>query len=281
VILGASISNEAGGHCLPTASVLTAIAGQNIGVVSAAELSVRVELPEGGGQLAGFLLLAAFLVSFGFIRMSTRLMRSPRVPWWPGSVQTGGIHVHHLVFGIVLLMLAGFVEFALQPDSPWLEILAAAFGVGMGLTLDEFALWLHLEDVYWAEEGRKSVDAVVLATLLGGALMLGFTPLEGGDTGSVLGIATILVVDVGLAVIAALKGKYTLALIGILMPPVSLVAAIRLAKPGSPWARRRYHEGGEKLSRAMARGERSRMRYRRWQDRIGGAPSPVEPQERL
>jgi len=151
----------------------------------------------------------------------------------------------------------------------------------MGLTLDEFALWLHLEDVYWAEEGRKSVDAVVLATLLGGALMLGFTPLEGGDTGSVLGIATILVVDVGLAVIAALKGKYTLALIGILMPPVSLVAAIRLAKPGSPWARRRYHEGGEKLSRAMARGERSRMRYRRWQDRIGGAPSPVEPQERL
>jgi hypothetical protein len=259
---------------------LTAIAGQNIGVVSAAELSVRVELPEGGGQLAGFLLLAAFLVSFGFIRMSTRLMRSPRVPWWPGSVKTGGIHVHHLVFGIVLLMLAGFVEFALQPHSPWLEILAAAFGVGMGLTLDEFALWLHLEDVYWAEEGRKSVDAVVLATLMGGALVLGFTPLEGGDAGSVLGIATILVLDVGVAVIAALKGKYTAAVIGILVPLVSLVAAIRLAKPGSPWARRRYHEGGEKLGRATARYERIRMRYRRWQERIGGAPSPVEPQER-
>jgi hypothetical protein len=258
---------------------LTAIAGQNIGVMLAAEVSVRVELPEGGGQLAGFLLLAAFLLSFGFIRMSTRLMRSPRVPWWPGSVKTGGIHVHHLVFGIVLLMLAGFAEFALQPDSPWPEILAAAFGVGMGLTLDEFALWLYLEDVYWAEEGRKSVDAVVVATLLGGALVLGFTPLEGGDTGSLLGIATLLVVDVGLSVIAALKGKYTPAMIGILMPPVSLVAAIRLAKPGSPWARRRYHEGGDKLRRATARAERSRARYRRWQNRIGGSPSPAEPQE--
>jgi hypothetical protein len=82
-------------------------------------------------------------------------------------------------------------------------------------------------------------------------------------------------------VIAALKGKYTPAMIGILIPPVSLVASIRLAKPGSPWARRRYHEGGEKLSRATARAERSRARYRRWQNRIGGAPSQAEPQERV
>jgi hypothetical protein len=246
-------------------------------VVSAAEVSVRIELPQGGGQLAGFLLLAAFLLSFGFIRMSTRLMRSPKVPWWPGSVETGGIHVHHLVFGIVLLMLAGFCEFALRPDSPWFEILAVAFGVGMGLTLDEFALWLHLEDVYWAEEGRSSVDAVILATLMGGALVLGFTPLEGRDTGSVLGIAAILALDLGFSTIAALKGRYTAAVIGILVPLVSLVAAIRLARPGSPWARRRYHEEGGKLSRATARHERSRRRYRRWQDRIGGAPTPVDP----
>jgi hypothetical protein len=185
--------------------------------------------------------------------------------------------VHHLVFGIVLLMLAGFLAFALQPDSPWLEILAVAFGVGMGLTLDEFALWLHLDDVYWAEEGRKSVDAVVLAALMGGALVLGFTPLEGGDTGSVLGIATALAVDLGLAAIAALKGRYTAAVIGVLVPVVSIIAAIRLAKPGSPWARRRYREGSEKLSTATARYERSRRRYRRWQDRIGGAPSAADP----
>ena len=65
----------------------------------------------------------------------------------------GGLHIHHLVFGIVLMMVAGFLGFAIQPDSPWLEILAGLFGIGVGLTLDEFALWLYLEDVYWSEEG--------------------------------------------------------------------------------------------------------------------------------
>jgi hypothetical protein len=249
-------------------------------VVSAAEVTVQVELPGESGRLAGFVLLAAFLLSFGFIRMSTRLMRSPKVPWWPGSVTTGGIHIHHLVFGIVLLMLAGFLGFALQPGDPWLEVLAAAFGVGMGLTLDEFALWLHLDDVYWAEEGRSSVDAVIIAALLGGALLLGFTPVESGDTGSVLGIAVLVGLDLGCSVIAALKGKYTSAVVGVLIPLVAVVAAIRLAKPGSPWAQRRYAEGSGKLARATARDERSRKRYRRWQDRIGGAPSPVEPSER-
>jgi hypothetical protein len=74
-------------------------------------------------------------------------MRNPKVPWWPGSVKTGrGLHVHHLVFGIVLLLCTGFA-LALQPPSPWLEILAAGFGIGAGLTLDEYAAWLRLEDV--------------------------------------------------------------------------------------------------------------------------------------
>ena len=55
-----------------------------------------------------FLVLAGLVVSFAFIRFSTRLMRSPRVPWWPGSVVSdGGVHVHHLVFGIVLMIAAG------------------------------------------------------------------------------------------------------------------------------------------------------------------------------
>ena len=71
-----------------------------------------------GANRAGFVLFAAFLLSFGFIRMSTRLMRSPKVPWWPGSVSTGGVHVHHLVFGIVLILAAGFASIAFQPESP-------------------------------------------------------------------------------------------------------------------------------------------------------------------
>jgi hypothetical protein len=136
--------------------------------------ALQIEL-EGDGFLdaastrAGLVVLTAFLLSFLFIRTSARLMRRPRVAWWPGSIKTeGGLHVHHLVFGIVLLLAAGFA-LALRPASPWLEVAAAGFGIGAGLTLDEYALWLHLEDVYWAEEGRRSVDAVVVAALVGGA----------------------------------------------------------------------------------------------------------------
>jgi hypothetical protein len=232
-------------------------------------------LGSSGGR-AGFLLLAGMLVSFGFIRMSTRLMRSPKVSWWPGSVKTGGVHIHHLVFGIVLLMLAGFLDFAFQPDSPWLEILAAAFGIGAGLTLDEFALWLHLEDVYWEEEGRRSVDAVIVATIIAGAIVLGLAPTgNDSDTGSVVGIIIAIAEVLLFAAIAAIKGKYWSALLAMFVPPVGWVAAFRLAKPGSPWARRRYPQGGHKLETATARAERSAKRYRRWQELIGGRPTPA------
>ena len=64
---------------------------------------------------------------------------------------------------LYIFVLAGFIGFAVQPGSPWIEILAALFGIGVGLTLDEFALWLYLEDVYWSEEGRRSIDAVIVA----------------------------------------------------------------------------------------------------------------------
>ena len=61
------------------------------------------------------------------------------------------------------MMLAGALGFAASGESPYFEIAALAFGVGVGLTIDEFALWVHLEDVYWAEEGRRSIDATVIA----------------------------------------------------------------------------------------------------------------------
>ena len=91
-------------------------------------------------------------------------MRSPKVPWWPGSVVSdSGVHLHHLVFGIVTMMIAGAGGFAAFGNSPWTEICAFAFGIGAGLTIDEFALWVYLDDVYWAEEGRSSIDATVIA----------------------------------------------------------------------------------------------------------------------
>jgi hypothetical protein len=224
----------------------------------------------GESTRAGLTLLAALFLSFLFIRTSARLMRSPNVTWWPGSIKTeGGLHVHHLVFGIVLMLTCGFV-LALQPGSPWLEVTAAGFGVGAGLTLDEFALWLHLEDVYWAEEGRRSVDAVVIAVLLGGLVLMGFLPFSTGS-GAVAIVASMAVVLV-LSAIAVLKGKLFLAVVGILVPVLSLVAAIRLARPDSPWGRRRYPPGSRKLARATKRYERHVQRYRRFQDRIAGAP---------
>jgi hypothetical protein len=187
-----------------------------------------------------FLVLVGFLLSFAFIRMSTRLMRSPKVPWWPGSVVSeSGVHVHHLVFGIVLMIATGFVGFAVRPGSPWFEILAGGFGIGVGLTVDEFALWLYLEDVYWTEEGRSSVDVAIIC-----------------------------------AVVVA-KGKTRLALIGLFIPLLLQVSAVRLARPNSWWARRRYPADSRKLRRATVRAARWDARRMRWLDRIGGAPHLV------
>jgi hypothetical protein len=225
-------------------------------------------------QRVGFVLLAAFLGSFLFIRTSARLMRSPKVPWWPGSVTTGsGLHLHHLVWGIVLMMLAGFLGFITEHSSPVTEILAAGFGVGMGLTLDEFALWIHLRDVYWAEEGRESLDAVVVATLIGGLLVVGLAPFDlANNASSLSALAISVTVDVLLAAVAILKGKRLLGLVGIFVPLASLAGCLRLAAPESPWARRLYRADGRKLARSRTRYARIRGRHRRIADAIAGAP---------
>jgi hypothetical protein len=225
-------------------------------------------------QRAGFVLLGSFLLSFLFIRTSARLMRSPKVPWWPGSVTTeGGLHLHHLVWGIVLILLSGFVKFATDPVSPWNEFLAALFGIGAGFTLDEFALWVYLRDVYWAEEGRSSFDAVVVAALIGGLVVLGLSPFDLPDNGSsISAVALTVVIAVGLSSLAILKGKPLLGLIGLFVPPISLVAAMRLAAPNSRWARRRYDPAGRKMARAQARWRRIGTRRRWLANTIAGAP---------
>jgi len=227
-------------------------------------------------QRAGLILLGAMLLSFGFIRFSTRMIRA-EVSWWPGNVSPGGLHIHHLVFGIVLLMFSGFLGFVLTPGSPWFEILAGLFGIGVGLTLDEFALWLHLEDVYWAEEGRSSVDAVIFAAIIGGGVIVGFVPLDAGSGGSTVAIVVTVVLELAICAVVALKGKFSAAVIGMFIPPVGWVAAIRLGRPRSWWARRRYPAGSEKLAKAEARKERHDRRIRRFQDLIGGKPSEPSP----
>ncbi len=242
-------------------------------------INLRFDLPshflDGPGQRAGFVLMAAFLGSFLFIRTSARLMRSPRVPWWPGSVETsGGLHLHHLVWGIVLMLLSGFLGFAVNAGSPSHEIFAAMFGIGAGLTLDEFALWVYLQDVYWSHEGRTSFDAVVFATAIGSLILLGAAPLDiPNHSGSLDTLILTVILDVGLAGLTIYKGKPMAGVIGVFVPFVSLVGAIRLARPGSPWAKRRYAPGSKKLERATARW--ARIESRRWRlgDLIAGAPS--------
>ncbi len=241
-------------------------------VAAQVTFDVGGDLAGSGSALAGFVLLGSFLLSFVLIRISTRLMRSPRVPWWPGSIQTGGLHIHHLVFGIILLLLCGFLAIAVPLTSPWLEIVAAGFGIGAGLTLDEYALWLHLDDVYWTEDGRKSIDAVIVATVLAGLILLGADPLSGGGTSSTAGIAIVAAIVIALSLAAVLKGRLLLGLGGLIVPLLSLSAVIRLARPDSPWARWFYPAEGLRMRRATARFDRIDARHRRWEDRIGGAP---------
>jgi len=229
------------------------------------------------GTGAGFLVLAVFLISFLAIRTSARLTRS--VSWWPGGVQSGGVHIHHLVWGICLLMFAGFLAFAAPLEAPWWHIEAILFGIGVGFTLDEFALWVHLDDVYWSEEGRASLDAVVVATAFAALVVLGTNPFGLDDPASITGTALAVAVILGLAVLCFLKGRVLLGVIGLFVPVVALAGAVRLAHPSSPWARRRYR--GARLERARARFDPAR-RTGRWERRFGdlvaGAPTP-EPDE--
>lgn len=227
------------------------------------------------GQRSGFVLLGAFLLAFLFIRTSARMIRSPKFTWWPGSVETkGGMHLHHLVWGICLMLASGFLNFALAPTSPGSEVLAALFGVGAGLTLDEFALWTHLEDVYWSQEGRSSIDAVVVATLLGGMVVVGLAPFDlSNQEGSVSSLVVAILIDIALSAFAIFKGKPLLGLVGVFVPFFSLAGAVRLASPTSPWARRRYKAGSRKLERSQERFARVRKRRTWLSDAIGGTPS--------
>jgi hypothetical protein len=227
-----------------------------------------------------FLVLAGFILSFAFIRMSTRLMRSPRVPWWPGSVVSeSGVHLHHLVFGIVTMMIAGTLGFSALGNSPWTEICAFFFGVGAGLTIDEFALWVYLDDVYWAEEGRSSIDATVIAAAGMVLLLLGFTPFDFDTSTPTEVIASVLTTLVLFAIVAICFAKQRLmhGWVGFFVFPFAIYGASRLGKPDSPWARKRYAERNPaKQAAAEARfppDRRTESFKNAFRDIIGGKPS--------
>jgi hypothetical protein len=112
-----------------------------------------------------FLSSISFFTTFAATRGITHAIRDRLGPF--RNVSFGGRHIHHLVFGIVGLLGTGYlwlVEIGTggdRPDTPS-KVTAMSYGAAAAITLDEFALWLNLEDVYWARQGRESVDAVVL-----------------------------------------------------------------------------------------------------------------------
>ena len=229
------------------------------------------------------LLLLGFVVTFLFIRFSVRMIRA-QVSWWPGNITPGGTHIHHAVFGVVFMAIAGAGSFSRLGDgSPWREIFAVQFGCGTALVLDEFALVLQLRDVYWTEQGRLSVDAVFLAVAVLGLLLVGVVPFGLANSPSdnsweaALSATVTLLLNGALVVITLAKGKIWTGLLGIFVVGLAVIGTARLARPGSPWARWRYRDGSARALRAQRRDERIRakaVRLRnRVQDAIAGRPS--------
>jgi hypothetical protein len=113
-----------------------------------------------------FIASVAFFVTFLGVRLLVRQIVHNEGPFnW---VMVRGHHIHHLVWGILILLFVGYgwlLDLG-RSHSPvsifYSRLMSISFGVGAALTLDEFAMWLHLEDVYWTSEGRLSIDAVIL-----------------------------------------------------------------------------------------------------------------------
>ena len=247
----------------------------------------------GRGRLPLLCCLVAFILTFFVTRTFVRYIRHRAergVPpkWWePRNIHIGKMHIHHVVFGVLLVMISGVTLVALSVNGHEPEYTAAAisFGIGAALVLDEYALILHLSDVYWEEDGRTSVDAVFAAVAVGGLLVLGLHPLMffinlwHDTTHSVLlraGVVFAMVLTLPLAVLVVLKGKVWTGLIGMFFVPLLVIGAIRLSRPQAPWARWLYISQLNKMARALQRERTLRrpvVRAKLWvQCAIAGTP---------
>ncbi|MET9590115.1 hypothetical protein ABZY45_04000 [Streptomyces sp. NPDC006516] len=231
------------------------------------------------GKLPLLIALSAFVLTFAITRMITRLIRAGKGPF--RNITPGGVHVHHVVPGVVLTVVGGFGAVASGQRGVAASVFAVVFGVGAGLVLDEFALILHLDDVYWTEEGRQSVEVVVLTAslvllVLGGFSPFGVDELSGEQQQNRLTVVLTYVLNFAFVLIALFKGKARMAVIGTLVPFVALVGALRLARPASLWAKRFYRRRHRARARAVLRAYHHDVRWagprRRFQDLIGGAP---------
>lgn len=233
------------------------------------------------GKLPLLLALASFLITFVVTRTITRLIRAGKGPF--RNVTPGGLHIHHVVPGVVLTVIGGFGAVASARQGWVAACCAVVFGMGAGLVLDEFALLFYLDDVYWSERGRKSVEVVVLTAALVGLLLCGFLPFGVDSVSSdeqqdrVAVVSTVLA-NFFFALIALVKGKGRLAVVGVLVPLVAMFGAARLARPGSYWAEKLYGRRPRAQRRAADRAVRHDARWdgprRRLQNLLGGTPDP-------
>ncbi len=121
----------------------------------------------GTGREARFLIALAFLITFATVRFVTYAIRYHWLPFLHDTQTKGGLHIHHMVYGIFLLLGIGYLALSFpEREGKRLIILSLLYGIAAALTLDEFALWLNLQDVYWAKQGRESVDVATGAAAL-------------------------------------------------------------------------------------------------------------------
>ena len=244
------------------------------------------------GRLPLLCCLVAFILTFFVTRTSVRVIRHraetgrPTRWWQPRNVHIGGVHIHHVTFGVVLVMLSGLmlVTLSVNGREPEFTLAATLFGIGAALVLDEYALILHLSDVYWEEDGRTSVDAVFAAVAVAGLLIMGLHPLmfflpiwHGADSVALrAGVHGVMVLALPLAVVVVLKGKVWTGLLGMFVVVLLVIGAIRLSRPHAPWARWRYTSQPDKMRRALQRERRLRrpvVRVKLWvQCAIAGTP---------
>lgn len=232
-------------------------------------------------RLPLFVALASFVLVFLTPRVVTRLIRSGRARGPIRNTVIGELHVHHAVLGVILLVAGGFMGLTELPLL-WRCVAGAIVGAGASLVLDEFGNILHLDDVYWRDEGRKSVQVVALTIVALCAHLIGLNPfgvdnLTPESSGARVVLTALVALSIVCVFICAYKGKYRIALVAVFVPVIAYVCAIRLARPDSPWARRFY--GPEKLARAQRRA----VSFDRWTnpvwfkvgDFIAGGPTDV------
>jgi hypothetical protein len=230
------------------------------------------------GKWPLMLCFTAFVLTFLLTRVITRLIRAGRGPFGD-LVTSSGTHIHHSVPGLILLVVGAFIAVANAGADTWFAIAAVMIGAGVSLVLDEFALILHLEDVYWAEEGRLSVNLVSLTAAYLGLALTGLSPLGVSDVGDgefaarMSAIAFVSLHGV-LVLLCVAKGKYRLAVVALPVPLFAFAGAIRMARPGSWWARRFY--SARRVETATHRAARFDRRWRpvldRWDSLVGGLP---------